>query len=98
MNTDLNLSSTRLQRGELQRINDGEGKRVLNLQGTLWLTQQGDARDVVLEAGDMARIEHDGLSIVSALSDARFVLLHDDDAPSQWDWRIRAAQAALAAY
>ena len=98
MNTDLNLSATRLQRGELQRIPDGEGARVLNLEGSLWLTQQGDVRDIVLEAGDSARIEHGGLSVVSALSDARFVLLRDEEAPSQWAWRIRATQAALAAY
>ena len=78
MNHDLNQSSTFLARGTLQRIDDGRGTWVQCLSGTLWLTQQNDARDIVLEAGDEARIERTGTSIVSALSDARFVLLRTD--------------------
>ncbi len=39
MNTDPSLSTTRLERGRLQRINHGEGMHVLNLEGSLWLTQ-----------------------------------------------------------
>lgn len=45
------------------------------LTGTLWLTQDGDLRDIVLEPGEGATIERDGLSVVTALSDARFLLL-----------------------
>ncbi len=81
MNHDLNLSSTFLARGTLQRIDDGQGTWVQCLSGTLWLTQQDDARDIVLEAGDEARIERAGTSIVSALSDVRFVLLRGDAPP-----------------
>ena len=76
MHTDLNLAATPLTRGQLHRLQDARGSWVLCLSGTLWLTQLGDARDIVLEAGDEARIDHDGLSILSALSDARFVLSH----------------------
>jgi len=74
MHTDLNLAATHLQRGELQRVPDAQGSLVLCLSGTLWLTQEGDAHDIVLDAGDEARIEHAGLSILSALRDASFVL------------------------
>jgi hypothetical protein len=77
MNTDLNLATTALRRGELLRVVDAKGVLLQCLSGTLWLTQHADPRDVVLEAGDEARIERDGLSIVNALSDARFVLLHE---------------------
>jgi hypothetical protein len=94
MNTDLNLSVTRLERGQLQRINDGEGMCVLNLEGSLWLTQQGDARDIVLEAGDVACIEHAGLTILSALRDARYVLMPEADAVSQQALPVDVAQAA----
>ncbi len=76
MHTDLNLAATPLTRGHLHRLQDARGSLVLCLSGTLWLTQQGDARDIVLEAGDERRIDQDGLSILSALSDARFVLSH----------------------
>ena len=76
MNNDLMLPSIALRHGATHRIDDGQGLRVQCLTGTLWLTQDGDRRDVVLEAGDGATIERSGLSIVTALSDARFVLLY----------------------
>jgi hypothetical protein len=76
MHTELNLAATPLTRGQLHRLQDARGSLVLCLSGTLWLTQQGDPRDIVLEAGDEGRIDQDGLSILSALSDARFVLSH----------------------
>jgi hypothetical protein len=54
MNADQSLSTTDLERGQLQRLNAGEGRHVLKLEGSLWLTQQGDTRAIVLEAGDIA--------------------------------------------
>ena len=97
MNTDLNLSASLLSRGSLQRIEDGKGTLVQCLGGTLWLTQEYDARDIVLEPGDEARIERNGVSILAALSDARFVLLHDATA---LDVKLPAlgARAARAAH
>ncbi len=97
MHTELNLAATSLQRGQLRRLQDARGSLVLCLSGTLWLTQEGDLQDIVLEAGDEARIGHDGLSILSALGDSRFVLSHDR-AALDLQWRSRAAQAVLAAH
>lgn len=76
MNTDLKLPAISLRHGDAHRIDAGKGLWVQCLTGTLWLTQDNDPRDIVLEPGDGATIERDGLSIVSALSDARFLLLH----------------------
>ena len=74
MNTDLKLSSNVLARNTLQRVVDGKGTLVQCLQGTLWLTQESDPRDLVLEAGDEALIERDGVSLLFAMRDARFAL------------------------
>ena len=74
MNTDLKLSSNVLARNTLQRVVDGKGTLVQCLQGTLWLTQESDPRDIVLEAGEEALIERDGVSLLFAMSDARFAL------------------------
>jgi hypothetical protein len=81
MHTDLKLAATLLRRGQLQRLQDAQGSLVLCLSGTLWLTQEGDRRDIVLEAGDEARIERDGLSILSAMRDACFVWSRDGGDP-----------------
>jgi hypothetical protein len=51
----------------------------------------------VLEAGDEAQIDRDGLTILNALSDAR-LLITRDHAPLEVQLRVRAAQAALAAH
>lgn len=75
MRSDLSLASTALRRGALHRIDDGRGLAVQCLSGRLWLTQEGELRDVVLEPGELAPIERDGLSIVAALRDSSFVLL-----------------------
>ena len=75
MNTDLKLPAITLHHGQSHRIEAGKGLLVQCLAGTLWLTQDNDPRDIVLEPGQEATIERSGLSIVSALCDARFVLL-----------------------
>jgi hypothetical protein len=74
MRTDLNLAAIMLPRRALHRLEDARGQLVSCLTGTLWITQQGDGRDIVLQAGDDALIEHDGLTLLTALEDARFVL------------------------
>jgi hypothetical protein len=74
MNNDLNLAVTTLQRNAVHRLADTRGLLVSCLSGSLWLTQEGDPRDTVLEAGDNALVERDGLTLLAALSDARFVL------------------------
>lgn len=77
MNADFPLAGSTLARGQLQGINDGRGLMVQCLGGRLWLTQQGELRDIVLEAGDEARIEHDGRTILCALHDSRYAVLVD---------------------
>ena len=81
MHTDLKLAAISLPRGQLQRMQDVRGQVVVCLQGSLWLTQEGDTRDVVLEAGDEARIDRDGLTLLHALRDACY-LLSDAATPS----------------
>ena len=75
MNTDLKLPAITLHHSQSHRIEAGKGQLVQCLAGTVWLTQDNDPRDIVLEPGEEALIERDGLSVVTALSDAQFVLL-----------------------
>ncbi len=97
MKNDLKHATIRLPRGHLHRVDNGRGTLLQCLGGTLWLTQQGDPRDIVLEAGEEAVIDRDGTSIVSALSDASFVL-SGERRPHEMQLRARQAQAALAAH
>jgi len=44
-------------------------------RGTLWITQEGDPQDVVLRDGDTGAVEHNGLTVVEAQSDAHFSVM-----------------------
>jgi hypothetical protein len=95
MHTDLLTPAIELARGALHRIENGRGALVHCLRGRLWLTQEGEARDIVLDAGESATVEHDGLTILSALRDSSFLLLARDggaDLAAPRDWIDRAAR------
>ena len=75
MDNDLYRAAPEMAKGGLHRIHDGQGLRVQCLSGCLWLTQQSDPRDVVLEAGDAFTIDRPGDTYLSALASSRFVML-----------------------
>ena len=55
-------------------LRDRDGERIDCLGGQLWITQDGDQRDVVLKPGESFVLDRPGTALVSALSEARFVL------------------------
>lgn len=75
MNTDLLRAGQPLLKGGLFRIHNGQGRRVECLAGCLWLTQEHDPRDVILEAGEGFTIDRAGDTFLSALGDSSYVVL-----------------------
>lgn len=95
MNHDLILDSHALGKGEVRRVRTPEGKRVECLSGVLWLTQDGDRRDIVLEAGEAFVFDRDdGDALVSALAESRYLLLQA--CPSGLTARGPSARLAMA--
>lgn len=43
-------------------------------EGEVWITQEGDHRDIILQAQQQHRIEKRGLVIVQAITDARILI------------------------
>ena len=72
---DLTLASTFLRKDEARHLRHALGQRVEALGGRLWITMDGDLRDVVLDAGEGFTLDRDSDVLLSALSDARFVVL-----------------------
>jgi hypothetical protein len=56
-----------LEARSIHRIENGSGLQVTCLEGVLWLTLEGDNRDIALTAGRSFTIDRDGLTVVYAL-------------------------------
>lgn len=63
-----------LPRGATLRIDDGEAHVIDVFQGMVWITQDGDPRDVILQAGESFSFDSSGLTLVQAFQDARLLL------------------------
>ena len=77
MNNDLILGARALRKGTIRRVHQSETlhHRIECLGGTLWITQDGDRRDIVLQAGDSFTFDRPGDALISALDDSRFLLM-----------------------
>jgi Protein of unknown function (DUF2917) len=64
-----------LSEGGIVQLRNGAGLRIAVARGQIWITQEGDPRDVVLESGQSVRIERNGLTLIEALQPSRFALL-----------------------
>ncbi len=74
--TDLSqvAGSIPLHSSQPLRIQNGYGRRITVLEGHVWVTQDGDPRDIVLSAGDDFIFDRRAMAVLSALGgDARIV-------------------------
>ncbi len=46
-------------------------------EGEVWITQEGDHRDIILQAGQGYRVEKRGLVIVQAIGGARILVKYE---------------------
>ena len=74
MTLELKSGTLRLARGQLLRLRDSIGSTICAREGTLWITEDGSRRDVVLEPGACFRVASRGLTLVQAVGDAQVAL------------------------
>jgi hypothetical protein len=61
--------------GDVVALDDARGTTLRVGRGALWVTQDRDARDLLLTPGDAWTVERDGLTLVEARSDASLLLV-----------------------
>lgn len=64
-----------LARGSLLRVENARDMRVWVERGTLWITQEDDPSDVVLERGESFQFDRDGLALLVACGGAAHTLI-----------------------
>ncbi len=60
---------------EMVKLEGARGTTLRVTRGTLWLTLEGDLRDIVLAAGDSFTIDRGGLTLVEAQDSATVCVL-----------------------
>lgn len=62
-----------LPKGEREIIKKKDkAVRVRCISGLLWITQEGDIRDIILKPGDEFTITHRGVALISSLDDSEY--------------------------
>lgn len=87
-----------LSRHEVRAFAGRPGLRIASQRGRVWITQDGDPRDIVIDAGESHALDRDGPVYVQAL-DAAWVLMpamaaSAPRAPGLWGRLARAAFSA----
>lgn len=66
MNIELNQNGLCLKRNQLVTVRGGSGHSIVCDSGTVWVTQDGDPRDIILHAGESFTIDRNGPALVQA--------------------------------
>ena len=69
------MDTINLARGYLVRIENARDMQVRVEKGAVWLTQECDTRDVMLESGDSFRLDRDGIALIEACGRESFSLI-----------------------
>ncbi|MFI4930613.1 MAG: DUF2917 domain-containing protein [Burkholderiales bacterium] len=75
MNNELRHPLTELTAGSTLHVRDGQGRAVVVFEGQVWITQDSDLRDIVLDGGESFSLDHPGLTLVQALRDSKLMLV-----------------------
>ena len=71
MATLTHRTELQLAKEELLGLDDLRGKRLLCIEGNVWLTLDRDLRDIFLGPGDSFVVDRDGVTLLHALAPTR---------------------------
>src|SRR3954468_7119224 len=67
MRIELNQGAVRLAPNQTLKVRDAAGTTVCAVEGSVWITEENQAKDIVLERGACYRLRRGGLALVNAL-------------------------------
>lgn len=85
MNIKLKRVNLRLEKNQVLPIREAHRVKVICQKGTLWITQDDDRRDIILERGQSFTMNRKSPALVSAMVPSLLVL-EEPTAASQRGW------------
>lgn len=91
----MNNRLLRLSHGDLAEFPDARGTTLHVARGRVWITQERDRRDIVLDAGDTFTLERDGMTVAQAQGDTTIAVFNNGAHRAKrehagWEKRIAA--------
>ncbi len=75
MHIEINRSTVTLPRDALLTVRDGAGTLIICRSGALWITQEGDIRDAIVEPAASFTIRKAGATVITALRTSSLTLI-----------------------
>ena len=76
MRIELKAGAVTLGPNQTLRVRDGAGSTVCAVEGSVWITEENQPRDIVLQQGGCYRLRHTGLALVNSLGGIAAVSLN----------------------
>jgi len=70
MRLEIASAALRLARGQTLKLIDGVGSTICAREGTVWITEENNRKDVVLQPGNCYRLTNPGMTLIQAFADA----------------------------
>ena len=67
MRLELEAGAVRLSPHQTLRLRDSAGSTVCAVEGAVWITEENQARDIVLAEGNCYRLRNGGLAVINPL-------------------------------
>ena len=68
MRIELRSGAVRLGPNQTLRVVDGAGSTLCAVEGPVWITEENQPQDIVLQSGGCYRLKHPGVALVNSLA------------------------------
>jgi hypothetical protein len=75
MRIELKSGAVQLGPNQTLRVVDGEGTTVCAVEGSVWITEENQPRDIVLQPGNCYRLRKRGVAILNSIGGSAAVSL-----------------------